>query len=129
MKINRHKWPSHINTPTSVIADLRAPEFLGIQPRSVGQRPNGDNRWCSNVLSQNERDALDYLVGLALLNTAICERLIVKHDCGLLAAFGLSENAKNWVLGIEAQTLKDFAQAIVAATRSPYTENPARMAA
>lgn len=79
----------------------------------------GDNWWCY-VLSHSEHERLDNLIGLALLDSKICEQLVVRRDPGLLSSFGLSEQTQTWLRDVKATTLKDLAQAIVAATKPSY---------
>src|SRR5262245_12747877 len=68
------------------------------------------------MLRQSERERLDCLLGLALLDSDICERLVTKRDRSLLSTFELSEETQESLNRIKANTLKDFAQAIVMAT-------------
>ena len=77
-----------------------------------------NNHW-QVTPTQSDRERLDNLIGQALVDHTVHERLIVQHDPTLLDAFGLSEDTRRWLSAIRASTLKEFAQAIVAAT-TPY---------
>lgn len=93
---------------------------MDVLPWPSGYGFNGHGTWWQHVLSQNERERLDNLIGLALLDNDVCERLVTKRDRALLSAFGLSEQTQNWLKNIAASTLKELAQAIVEATRPGY---------
>ncbi len=67
----------------------------------------------------SERDRLDNLIGQALLDPGIRDRLLVQHDPALLDSFDLSEDTRRWLAGLHVGSLKEFAQAIVSAPR-PY---------
>ena len=95
-------------------------EVMDVLPWPKGYGFAGGESWWRRVLSQSDRERLDNLIGLALLDSKICERLVVKRDRALLTTFGLSEQAQDWLMGIKASTLKDFAQAIVNANETPY---------
>lgn len=87
-----------------------------MQPRS-----NGDV-WRQHTLGQSERDRLDNLMGQALVDQRVHDRLLVQHDLSLLDDFDLSDDTRHWLSGVRASTLKEFAQAIVrASVRSHQT--------
>jgi hypothetical protein len=95
---------------------------MDVLPWPKGYGFTGGDVWWRNVLTQSERERLDNLIGLALLDDKVCDRLVTKRDPDLLSTFGLSEQAQKWLIEIEATTLRDFAQAIVAATNPPYVD-------
>ncbi len=66
--------------------------------------------------SQREREQLDSLMGLALLDQNVRDRLIVQHDPTLLDAFNLPDDTRHRLSNIRVNTLKEFAQAVVAAS-------------
>jgi hypothetical protein len=80
-------------------------------PNSKGFQ--GTQEWWGYVLGKDEKRRLDHLLGAALLDAAICKRLIREKDDELLDAFGISENTKQWLHSVEAESLTDLAQAIV----------------
>lgn len=110
------------NTPknTTVVMD--------VLPWPNGYGFSGKDEWWQHTLDQSERDRLDNLLGLALLDKNVCEQLVVKRDSSLLAAFGFSEETQRWLTRIHASTLKEFAQAVLAAF-NPYSDGAASEAA
>lgn len=92
------------------------PIVMDVLPWPSGYGFNGADAWWQHTLKQSERERLDDLLGLALLDNTICEQLVVKRDPSLLRTFDLSEDTQRWLVGIQASTLKEFAQAIVAAS-------------
>jgi hypothetical protein len=75
-------------------------------------------------LSEKERQALDILVGMALLDEDVCQRLLHKRAGTWLATFPLSEETRSWLLTIPATTLEELAQAILAHLSSPHNRLP-----
>ena len=96
---------------TSVVMD--------VLPWPNGYGFSGADAWWQYTLSQSERDRLDDLMGLALLDKNVCEQLVVERAPSLLRAFGLSEDTQRWLTSIKANTLKEMAQAVLAAS-TPY---------
>lgn len=88
---------------------------MDVLPWPNGYGFTGGDAWWQHTLNQSERDRLDDLLGLALLDNTICEQLVVKRDASLLASFNLSEDTQQWLTGINASTLKEFAQAVLTA--------------
>jgi len=83
-------------------------------------RSNGSDVWWQHTLGQSERDRLDNLIGLALVDQRVHDRLLVQHDPSLLDDFDLSDDTRHWLTGVRASTLKEFAQAIVNASVRPH---------
>jgi hypothetical protein len=98
---------SQITNNSSIVMD--------VLPWPNGYGFSGGDAWWQHTLNQSERDRLDDLLGLALLDNKVCEQLVVKRDVSLLAAFNLSEDTQRWLKGIKANTLKEFAQAVLTA--------------
>ena len=98
-------------SPSAVVMD--------VLPFPSGYGFSGADAWWQHSLSQSERERLDDLMGLALLDKDFRERLIVQHDASLLEPFGLSDETRQWLATLRVTTLKEFAQAIVAAS-NPY---------
>ncbi|HVO70342.1 MAG TPA: hypothetical protein VMT24_09870 [Aggregatilineaceae bacterium] len=98
-----------------------SPIVMDALPWPTGSGFAGTDVWQQHSLSQSERERLDNLMGLALLDQDVHERLLVQRDPSLLDAFDLSEDMRRSLSTIQASTLKEFAQAIVAALM-PYRE-------
>ena len=94
---------------------------MDVLPWPNGYGFTGGDAWWQHTLNQCERDRLDDLLGLALLDNTICEQLVVERDASLMAAFNLSEDTQRWLTGINANTLKEFAQAVLSARDSAYS--------
>ena len=76
--------------------------------------------WQQHTLSQSERDRLDDLVGQALIDQDVHDRLLFQRDPSLFDAFNLSDDTRRWCATLQASTLKEFAQAIIAAATPRY---------
>ena len=98
-------------------------EVMDVLPWPRGYGFTGGDTWWRHVLSQSERERLDNLIGLALLDGKVCQQLVAKRDPSLLSSFGLSQQTQDWLTGIKASTLKDFAQAIIDSTSPAFSEN------
>jgi hypothetical protein len=83
-----------------------------VSPWPTGKGFSGGTGWWQHVLSQDERKRLDNLVGVALLDNEICDRLLGGQDESLFSAFGISEETQRQLRSIRATSLADFAQAI-----------------
>jgi hypothetical protein len=66
--------------------------------------------WWAYVLSQPEKDKIDFLMAAALLSEAVA-LLLLKHDRNLLARFELTEQTIALLCEIEASTLAEYARA------------------
>jgi hypothetical protein len=64
-------------------------------------------------MGKEEKRRLDNLMGMALLDERICERLLNERDTSWLTSFGLSTETQSWLQTVEAQSLTELAQAIV----------------
>ncbi len=87
---------------------------MDVLPWPRGRGFTGAKAWWNYVLGKEERRRLDHLMGMALLDEGICNRLVKERDGSLLTAFGLSEETQAWLRTIKATSLVEFAQAIVA---------------
>ena len=65
------------------------------------------------TLPNCELDELDRLIGAAMLDSAICKRLVVERDTTLLEEFELSPVSRQLISRVEASTLAEFADALV----------------
>jgi hypothetical protein len=83
-----------------------------VSPWPGGRGFTGGNGWWQHVLNQDERKRLDNLIGIALLDTQVSERLLADKDDDLFSAFGLSEETRQRLRATEAHTLADLAQAM-----------------
>jgi hypothetical protein len=109
---------NHHNTETS--RHQATPVVMDVLPWPNGCGFSGADNWWREVLGQSECERLNNLVGLALLDSSVCEQLVVKRDPALFATFGLSEQTQDWLSTVGAATLKELAQAIVAVT-NPFS--------
>jgi hypothetical protein len=87
---------------------------MDILPWPRGRGFSGAKAWWNYVLGKEEQRRLDHLMGVALLDDGICNRLVKERDGSLLTAFGLSEETQAWLRTITATSLVEFAQAVVA---------------
>src|SRR5690348_15514546 len=92
------------------------PVIMDVSPWSSGHGIAGTDAWWQHTLAQDEHERLDNLMGLALLDPTIHDRLIVQRDPTLFDAFDFSADTRRWLSSIKAHTLKEFAQAIIAAS-------------
>ncbi len=97
----------------------QAPLVMDVLPWPHGHGFTGADTWWEYVLNQEEKLRLDHLMGVALLDEDVCDRLVNKRDHSLLTAFGLSEETQNWLETVQANSLIELAQAIVANTSVP----------
>jgi hypothetical protein len=95
---------------------------MDVLPWPSGYGFTGGDTWWRNVVSQSERERLDNLIGLALLDNEVCDQLVSKRDSTLLSVFGLSKQTQDWLKSLQAGTLKELAQLIVAATKPHHFE-------
>lgn len=87
---------------------------MDVSPWPNGHGFTGGRSWWEYIITKEERQRLDNLMGIALLDEDVCERLVAERDDALLSAFGLSEKTRNWLHAIHANSLDELAQAIVA---------------
>ncbi len=73
-------------------------------------------------LSDEDKHALDQLMGLALFDTSICNQLVIDRDKGLMAKHGLSLTAQAWLQTLPTTfNLTEFAQVITQPDDVPET--------
>ncbi len=68
--------------------------------------------WPGFLLSADEKNRIDRLMGSALLDDSLCDRLVNKRDASLMTSFGLSSETQNWLRAIKANSLEELAQEI-----------------
>ena len=90
---------------------------MDITPWPSGNGFAGSQDWWHYILSKDEKKRLDHLLGAALLDDKVRQRLVNDRDSGLMDAFGLTEDTKRWLCAVDASSLTDLAQAIVKAHR------------
>ncbi|MBZ0301804.1 MAG: hypothetical protein K8J31_18800 [Anaerolineae bacterium] len=95
---------------------------MDVLPWPNGHGFQGTTAWWDYVNSKEERKRLDNLMGLALLDSDICRRLLKDRDASLLAAFELSPATQACLRSIQAATLTEFAEAIMAGPQGQYLE-------
>lgn len=91
---------------------------MDVLPWPNGYGFTGGDGWWAHTLSQSERERLDDLLGLALLDQSVCNQLVEQRDSSLFEAFDLSAETQRWLVGIKANSLKEFAQAVLAQSDS-----------
>jgi hypothetical protein len=70
---------------------------------------------CMPPLTQKEIAILDRILGEAALSREKCDRLLQRCDDQFLQEYGLNEQRRWWLRGIQAHSLQDLARAIYAA--------------
>ncbi len=90
-----------------------AEAVMDVLPWPEGQGFAGSGTWWDYVLSQDEQQRLNNLMGLALLDISICNQLLNMRDDSLLNAFDLSVETQAWLRSIKATDLAELAEAIV----------------
>lgn len=68
--------------------------------------------WWNRMLTLDEKSRLDQLMGAALLEPEIAERLL-RHDATLLERFEFSPLLRQWLLQTEAASIHEFARLIL----------------
>ena len=97
---------------------------MDVFPWPQGNGFTGGKAWWDYVLSKGEKQRLDNLMGLALLDEKIQKRLLNERDSSLLTAFGLSEETQHWLCSVQATSLVELAQAIIEAPIAPLAPEP-----
>jgi hypothetical protein len=70
--------------------------------------------WHGYRLTLDEQRRIDSMMGKALIDPHICDRLVNQRDSALLDEFGLSAETQQWLCSIQAASLIELAQAITA---------------
>ena len=109
--------PNFVSTSSSVFASKSSSLFGG--PAVLAFNEN-----VPPTLSNSERESLENLLGMALLDHDIQDQLIVQRDPSLLDHFGLSDETRSWLTAVPARNLKELAQAILDAS-VPYFQRAA----
>jgi hypothetical protein len=89
---------------------------MDVLPWPQGQGFTGATAWWDYMLSKDESRRLDNLMGVALLDEDMSQRLVTDRDDTLLASFGLSKETRTWLRNVPATSLVELAQAIVSRT-------------
>lgn len=84
-----------------------------VVPWPHGHKFAGASAWWDHVLNKDEQARLDNLMGIALLDEGVRNRLVKDRDHSLLSAFGLSEETQARLRAIPAGSLVELAQALV----------------
>jgi hypothetical protein len=83
---------------------------------SIPQRASRFHRprvWQGFLLSHDEKQRIDHMMGSALLDDKLCHRLVKDRDTSIMSAFNLSSETQRWLCSIRASSLDEMAQAIV----------------
>lgn len=91
---------------------------MDVSPWSGGVSFRGTSEWWDYILTRDEQTRVNQLLGMALLDESVQRRLVDERDESLMAAFNLSEPTRQWLRGLDAATLPDFAQAVSEAYRA-----------
>ena len=86
---------------------------MDISPWPRGRGFSGGNAWWDYLHDQDEQKRLDNLMGVALLDDNVRDKLLNNQDDTVLEAFGLSEETRRWIRTLQPASLVDLAQAIV----------------
>jgi hypothetical protein len=86
---------------------------MDVSPWPNGRGFSGSSTWWNYVMNKEEKQRLDDLMGVALLDGDVRKRLVDDRDISLFTAFGLSKETQNWLRDIPANSLSELAQAIV----------------
>jgi hypothetical protein len=100
------------------MSQMHQKPVMDVSPWPQGRGFTGAKAWWDYVLSKGEQQRLDNLMGLALMDQKIHDRLVFERDTSLLAAFGLCEETQIWLCQIPANSLVELAQAIVSSVSS-----------
>jgi hypothetical protein len=95
------------------MSPLNQTQVMDIKPWPNGLGFTGANIWWEHLADKDERQRLDDLMAVALLDDQVCERLLDNYDDSLLNAFGISDETKSWLRSINVNSLVELAQAIV----------------
>lgn len=87
---------------------------MDVSPWPNGRGFSGRDNWLEHVESRTEQEKIDHMMGLALIDQDVRQRLVKERDDSLLSAFGLSDATRNWLRLLKADSLDELAQAIVA---------------
>jgi len=86
---------------------------MDVSPWPSGQGFSGASAWWETVMGKSDRQKLDHLFGIALLDPELCEKLLTRRDDALLMPFGFSDEVRHWLKTIKALTLPELAEAIL----------------
>jgi len=62
--------------------------------------------------SAAERDSLDVLLGAALLDSDVRQRLVVRRDTTLFNSYAISQRVQRWLKALQATSVAEIAQAV-----------------
>lgn len=100
------------------MASLKETPTMDVLPWPNGHGFKGTETWWDYVRGKEESKRLDNLMGLALLDEDIRNRLVKERDASLFAAFELSSQTQAWLRSIKATSLTEFAAAVVAGPKA-----------
>ena len=92
---------------------------MDVVPFPSGQGFTGRNAWWEYIRSQSQRDRLDLLMAVALMNEQVGYALL-NHDPTLFNIFEFSLETVAVLIEIKADTLEAFAQALVLKRNSDF---------
>jgi len=83
-----------------------------LQRSVVRERLYTRELWHGFLLNAEEKRRIDQLMGSALLDDTLCDRLVHQRDTTVMAQFGLSLDTQKWLRSIQATSLEELAQEI-----------------
>jgi hypothetical protein len=66
----------------------------------------------NRMINSEERQKLDRLLGAALVDKGLCQRLIQERDHSLMSEYQLTDETQDWLRSVQASSLMELAQAI-----------------
>jgi hypothetical protein len=86
---------------------------MDVLPWPDGQGFSGGSVWWDQLLDKSERQKLDNLLGIALLDEKVRDNLLHSRTDALLNPFGFSDEVRHWLKSIHAASLSELAEAIL----------------
>jgi len=100
---------------------------LDIAPWPNGHGFSGRNTFWEYVIRIDERQKLDHMLGIALLDPLFRDQLLNHRDDQLLQVFGLAQDTLDWLCTVQANTLPELARAVSSAHQQVPSVKDARM--
>ncbi|MDZ4771404.1 MAG: hypothetical protein SGJ24_19950 [Chloroflexota bacterium] len=88
----------------------RLDEALPAAEPNVVRKPQ--SIWQGFLISAEEHKRINRLLTAALLDDALCHRIVFERDTHVMASYGLSIETQHWLSGIHADSLEALAQEI-----------------
>jgi len=96
-----------------------APRFetavLDIAPWPNGHGFSGRKTFWEYIMRTDERQKLDHMLGIALLDPSFRDQLLNHRNDQLLQLFDLAQDTLDWLHTVQANTLPELARAVSSA--------------